>query len=201
MLFFAPPTCYLLPDCRADHRLLTAIPPKVEEAFKNYRYVPYIALSLAARNKAANDEDNMVLSYTGTFTIKGLDRRGEKSINTVDWYAASAVAEERIRFHHGKERGDAFAAHHRIVMDLGRSHSWEIAMEYDVQQRYLAAQDPRHDLTGLDANALTSALILSLPPGCVAATFDISAAYRLTPIRPDQQHALCVFWDGSVNVD
>lgn len=44
-------------------------------------------------------------------------------------------------------------------------------------------------------------LILSLPPGCVAATFDISAAYRITPIRPDQQHLLCISWDGSVYVD
>jgi hypothetical protein len=46
-----------------------------------------------------------------------------------------------------------------------------------------------------------AALILSLPPGAEAATFDISAAYRLTPIRPDQQHALCIFWDGLVYVD
>ena len=37
-----------------------------------------------------------------------------------------------------------------------------------------------------------AALVLSLPPGAKAATFDISAAYRLTPIHPDQQHALCI---------
>lgn len=47
----------------------------------------------------------------------------------------------------------------------------------------------------------TAALILSLPQGCQAATFDISAAYRLTPVRPDQQNALCLFWDGKVRVD
>jgi hypothetical protein len=47
----------------------------------------------------------------------------------------------------------------------------------------------------------TAALILSLPAGCLAATFDISAAYRLTPIRPDQQHHLCVFWKDMVYVD
>ena len=46
-----------------------------------------------------------------------------------------------------------------------------------------------------------AALVLSLPPGAEAATFDISAAYRLTPIRPDQQHALCIYWDGLVYVD
>ena len=47
----------------------------------------------------------------------------------------------------------------------------------------------------------TAALILSLPAGCLAATFDISAAYRLTPIRPNQQHHLCVFWKDMVYVD
>jgi hypothetical protein len=47
----------------------------------------------------------------------------------------------------------------------------------------------------------TVELILSLPDGCVAATFDISAAYRITPVRPDQQNSLCVFWKGLVYVD
>jgi hypothetical protein len=47
----------------------------------------------------------------------------------------------------------------------------------------------------------TAALILSLPAGCLAATFDISAAYRLTPIRPDQQNSLCIFWNDRVHVD
>lgn len=47
----------------------------------------------------------------------------------------------------------------------------------------------------------TAELILSLPHGCLAATFDISAAYRITPVRPNQQSSLCVFWDGMVHVD
>jgi hypothetical protein len=47
----------------------------------------------------------------------------------------------------------------------------------------------------------TAALILSLPAGCLAATFDISAAYRLTPIRPDQQQHLCIFWEDQIYVD
>jgi len=47
----------------------------------------------------------------------------------------------------------------------------------------------------------TAKLILTLPPGCVAATFDVSAAYRITPIRPSQQNSLCVCWRGRVYVD
>jgi hypothetical protein len=46
-----------------------------------------------------------------------------------------------------------------------------------------------------------AAMILSLPPGCKAATFDISAAYRITPVRPDQQNALCIVWRGRIYVD
>jgi len=44
-------------------------------------------------------------------------------------------------------------------------------------------------------------LIISLPPCCVAATFNISAAYHFTPIHPNQQHALYIFWNGVVYVD
>jgi hypothetical protein len=47
----------------------------------------------------------------------------------------------------------------------------------------------------------TAAMIAHLPPGCMAATFDISAAYRTTPVRPDQQNHLCIMWRGQVRVD
>lgn len=46
-----------------------------------------------------------------------------------------------------------------------------------------------------------SSLVLTLPHGCKAAAFDISAAYRITPVLPSQQHVLCVFWRGKVYVD
>ena len=49
--------------------------------------------------------------------------------------------------------------------------------------------------------SVTSDVILSLPPGCQAAAFDISAAYRITPVRPSQQHALCIYWRGKVYID
>ena len=131
-----------------------AIPPKVEEAFKNFRYVPYTSLSLPARMKVVRGEDKLVLNANGSFTVKNLDRRNEKLISVVDWHAASRATEERIRFHHGDYRADAFAAHHKLVMDLGRSHGWEVAMDYDVQQREVAALNPSHDLSVLDTTAL-----------------------------------------------
>jgi hypothetical protein len=47
----------------------------------------------------------------------------------------------------------------------------------------------------------TAELILSLPTGCIAATFNISAAYHITPVHPNQQHALCIFWNSMVYAD
>jgi hypothetical protein len=46
-----------------------------------------------------------------------------------------------------------------------------------------------------------SRLILSLPPGSVAAAFDISGAYRIIPTRPNQQNWLCLSWKEKVFVD
>ena len=71
-----------------------------------------------------------------------------------------------------------------------------------------------HDLTSVNAGVnsddfptswgtfdSTAELILSLPLGCVVATFDISATYHITLIHPNQQHALCIFWNGVVYVN
>jgi hypothetical protein len=133
----------------------TAIPPKVEEAFKNFRYVPYSSLTLAACIKAARGEEDIIFNAQGGLTVKNLDRRNEKLISVVDWHAAAHAAEEHLKFHHGEARAKAFAAHHKLVMDLGRSHNWDIAMDYDVQQREVASLNPSHDLSSLDVAALT----------------------------------------------
>ena len=133
----------------------SAIPPKVDEAFKNFRYVPYSSLTSAARTKAARGEKDIVFNAQGGLTIKALDRRNEKLISAVDWHAAAHAAEERICFYHGVIHAEAFIAHHKLVMDLGHSHSWEIAMEYDVQQREVVALNPSHDLGSLDMAMLT----------------------------------------------
>ena len=79
----------------------------------------------------------------------------------VDWYAASAAAKEHIREHFGEARATALAAHHRIVMDLRRSHNWEIAMEDDISQCEMVALHPVHDLSTLDIAAL--AIIATRP--------------------------------------
>jgi hypothetical protein len=73
----------------------------VDEAFKNFRYVPYSSLTLAAHIKASREEEDIVFNAQGGLTVKSLDRHNEKLISAVDWYAAARATEEPICFHHG----------------------------------------------------------------------------------------------------
>jgi len=47
----------------------------------------------------------------------------------------------------------------------------------------------------------TAQLVLSLLLGSQAATFNISATYRIMPVHPNQQNSLCILWEGKVQVD
>ncbi|KAF8572773.1 hypothetical protein K439DRAFT_1625542 [Ramaria rubella] len=123
------------------HSLAPAIPPKAEEAFRTFRYLPYLALTTAARVKADR--------------AKGLDRRSEKAISMVDWLAASKAAAEHTHFHWGDTRADTLSAHSSLIMELACSHGWDVAMEYDIQQREAVARNPTHNLATLDSTALT----------------------------------------------
>ena len=55
----------------------------------------------------------------------------------------------------GVERAKALAAHHRLVIDLARSHTWDTVMNYDIQQHDTVALNRMHDLSTLDLAALT----------------------------------------------
>lgn len=75
---------------------------------------------------------------------------------------------------------------------------------------------PRNDPTTASPNSLinsddfpcewgtfadASDLILAAPAGSEAATFDVTGAYRCTPVRPDEQNWLVVQWEGEFWID
>ena len=47
---------------------LVAIPPRVEEVFKKFQYVPYTTLSPAACTRAVQGEDELVINAQGGFS-------------------------------------------------------------------------------------------------------------------------------------
>ncbi|KAG1758672.1 hypothetical protein EDD22DRAFT_909485 [Suillus occidentalis] len=155
-----------LPALRPGHKVSTLslhkstvpIPPKVEEVFKLYRYVPYTAITHAAQSKSyLRGEDSTFVFTPEGLTAKGLDRSNELLISAVDWFAAAKAAEERTLHYWGIDRESALVSHHLDVLDISRTHGWPVAMHYDVQQRELAHVNHDHNLAGLDIAALTLA--------------------------------------------
>ena len=117
--------------------------------------MPYTALTLPARQRAARGEEDFVINAQGGITAKGLDWCSERHIDVFDWLASAKAAEDRTCRYHGDDHADALAAHHNIVQSLTRTHGWPIAVEYDIQQRELVADNPAHDFRTLDTAALT----------------------------------------------
>ncbi|KAF8583404.1 hypothetical protein K439DRAFT_1617504 [Ramaria rubella] len=120
-----------------------------------FRYVPYSTLTPAARVKAERGDKDFTFNASGRITAKSLDRCTERSISMIDWHAASKTAVDHTRFHWGDTRAEALATHNTLVMELTHPHNWEIAMDYDIQQREAVLQNPVHDLASLDTSTLT----------------------------------------------
>lgn len=96
----------------------------------------------------------MVLNSSGTWSVKTTNRHDERRISPIEWRAAARVVEERMRIHHGESRAEMFKAHHLVVEGIAASHSWDLAVEYDMTQREIAAADWDHNLDTLDQGAL-----------------------------------------------
>ena len=141
--------------CPPPSSHVVSIPPKVKDAFCLFHYVPYMALSHNACLRAAQGENDFMINSQGGLTAKGLDHHNETSINTFDWIAASHVVEKWMDFHHGGVRANALVKHHAMILKLACSHTWEIMMDYDIQQQELVSVHPTHDISMLDLMALT----------------------------------------------
>lgn len=83
----------------------------------------------------------------------------------------------------------------RIIQDLSfpRNNSLQPSINSSI--------DSNHFPTSWGTFDETAALVLSLPPGCQAATFDIESAYRIVPLAITQQASLCICWRDLVYVD
>ncbi|KIJ53939.1 hypothetical protein M422DRAFT_241195 [Sphaerobolus stellatus SS14] len=122
---------------------------RIIQAFKAFEYIPYTALTSAARIKAENGEQEMELRPNGTLAIKKFDRNDERSIKEGQWQAASKLAVELARQYwpQGTIRAEALAKHHDVVTEIADSHSWQVAVAYDIRQREIMHRTPEHDIS------------------------------------------------------
>ncbi|KAF8987376.1 hypothetical protein BDQ17DRAFT_1435688 [Cyathus striatus] len=82
---------------------------RVDDAFLNWEYVPYTALTHSARVKSSKGEEEFFINGKGGLSAKTLERATEKDISLEDRLCASKIAVEleRVHVHHGIGRASA----------------------------------------------------------------------------------------------
>ncbi|KAJ7140480.1 hypothetical protein C8R43DRAFT_1017235 [Mycena crocata] len=147
----------VIPGYKSD-ALTVVLSPKVEDLFRDWKYVPYPALTPAAREVAARGDDEYSAVYVGeggmTFRAKSVSRKNETSISSSEWHAAAELAEDKIHQYHGNERATALRKHHGFVTNLSVQYSHKVAMLYGIKQRDMLYSDLKHDISTLDGNCL-----------------------------------------------
>lgn len=135
-----------------------------------------------------------VINVSGGLTEKGSDLSKEYALSSLDWVNAANRAVIRTRHWHGDVRANPLQRHHEFVVQIGRSHGWSVALEYDVQQRKLAEVNILHDLA---AHNMSLLVLLASKPIHIATTAhipSISPSKRKfsEPASQTERHTKCV---------
>jgi len=105
----------MVPGHRAS-ALSFSVPKKVDDAIKQFRYVNYSLLSSERRERAAKEEESLVMSGGHLqLASKTMHPADEDDINYLEWTVASKTVERRTLHFHGTTRTDALKAHHENV--------------------------------------------------------------------------------------
>ncbi|KAJ3560708.1 hypothetical protein NP233_g10660 [Leucocoprinus birnbaumii] len=145
---------------RSGHKanpLTLPIPPRFVAVIQRLEYISYTSITLSNRRRAtfAPALESSLLSELSSLLAKPVDRHDDRNISMQDWCGAAAAVERETRKLHGDARADALLAHHQNVIGISQTHSWQVAVEYDIQQRELAFMDKAHDYSSVDGNALS----------------------------------------------
>jgi len=134
---------------------VTAVPKRIDTAFRNWEYIPYSLMTRKALEKQDLRKEAMIISQSGAFQPAPLDESGEEAVEIGDWHGAALLAEELMRKHWESEREQRLIAHHRIVVTLISQQGWPVARKYDITIRRKAAADSTRDLATLDSVQLS----------------------------------------------
>ncbi|KXN87116.1 hypothetical protein AN958_09204 [Leucoagaricus sp. SymC.cos] len=126
-------------------------------AIQKLDYISYTSITLANHCRATFTPiiESPIIAELSSLLAKPIDRSNDRNISMQDWYGVAAAVERETRRCHGDERADALQHHHQNVIGILQTHSWQIAVDYDIQQRELAYMDKRHDYTTLDGNTIS----------------------------------------------
>jgi len=137
-----------------------AVPEKVDEAIKEFRYVNYSLLTRSGRRRVTKDRESSIVSDVGVeLHSKVMSPEGEGEISPLDWTAVAEAVESQAFHYHGAARSDPLKAHHRNVLKVANMYDWGLAQIYDQETREPMAKDPRHDPSILNRDIITQASI------------------------------------------
>lgn len=144
-------------DCRFSFVCLSVAPApaRVDREIRDGRFIPLTELTPAKCIEATNETDALVLTADGSLKVRQLDTKGQDRISQGDWLAASEMLVILLDKHHGCHLSNLFSQHFKHCRDIAREHSFELSVRYDIHQRNIFPQDPRHDLASLNTEALS----------------------------------------------
>ena len=138
----------------------SAVPKRIDEAIKKLRYIDYSLLARSAREKAAKDDETLVIT-DGRVVMKSkvMNAEEEREISQFEWLAAAQTVEKKTLEYHGTARSEPLKAHHKNVLELTNSNDWGPARIYDKKIRELMAGDLQHDPSVVNQQVLNKAAL------------------------------------------
>ncbi|KXN91885.1 hypothetical protein AN958_11187 [Leucoagaricus sp. SymC.cos] len=154
----------------------TAIPPCAMSAIQRLDYVSYASITLMNCCRATFTPmfESPIIAELLSLLAKPIDRSDDRNISMQDWCSIAAAVEHEA---------NALQHHHQNVIGILQVHSWQIAVDYNIQQRELAYMDKRHDYSTLNGNTIL--LIMTKTEDIMA----LSAS-------PEKQHGINCFQCG-----
>lgn len=160
-------------------------PHKINEKFRQYHFVPYSKLVPDDFNKLESDQQEFIFNASGGLIEKGSDLSREYSLSSLDWMNAANRAVAWTHYWHGNARAIPLQDHHEFVIQIGKSHGWSVALEYDVHQRKIAETDVYHDLSTPNMKML---LLIASKPAHMMLSHQLTALYSPSKRRFVETH-------------
>ncbi|KXN90722.1 hypothetical protein AN958_03664, partial [Leucoagaricus sp. SymC.cos] len=175
-------------------------------AIQKLDYISYASITLTNRRRATFTPviKSPIIAELSSLLAKPIDRSNDRNISMQDWYGVAATVEHETCRCHGDERADALQRHYQNIIGISQTHSWQIAVDYDIQQRELAYMDKRHDYTTLNGNTIlliaTKVALQAMRELQSAATSPLKRHFIEDSVghlvSPKKQHGANCFWCG-----
>ncbi|KXN80965.1 hypothetical protein AN958_06528 [Leucoagaricus sp. SymC.cos] len=177
-------------------------------AIQRLDYISYTLITLTSCHRATFVPifESSIIAELSSLLAKPIDRSDNRNISIQDWCSIAVAVECKTQRVHGDGQADALQHHYQNVIGVSQMHSWQIAVDYDIQQRELACIDKRHNYSTLDGNTIllitTKATLQSMEDLQVVVVLPSKWCFikelAVLSVSSKKQHGANCFWCGLV---